>query len=260
MRWVIAAALLCACDSVFGLDGRVEPDAALVDGPRPLDDLQLDTPRPHDEDGDSIVDPDDNCPGLANADQMDSDGDDVGDVCDPVISTQKPNTRLFFDPFTTLDIKWTPNALWTTDGETVGPVAGQPNNNEAFRLTHQTVTVTAGAPWSIHVGVDLPAQPEIAKFIGVHPVDVGSASPWLCAVSFNGTGWSITSGNTAMSTSTTSPLVLRTVATGATSDTNKCSALFGAESDTTVQPVPYPMFPQLYAFTAVRFQFIDVIQ
>jgi hypothetical protein len=35
-----------------------------------------------DEDQDGIVDPQDNCPQTANSDQMDSDGDGLGDACD----------------------------------------------------------------------------------------------------------------------------------------------------------------------------------
>jgi len=40
-----------------------------------------------DSDGDGVVDPQDNCPTLANADQADTDNDAIGDVCD-----SKPNT------------------------------------------------------------------------------------------------------------------------------------------------------------------------
>jgi hypothetical protein len=35
-----------------------------------------------DIDGDGISDPEDNCPDVCNIDQLDADGDDVGDVCD----------------------------------------------------------------------------------------------------------------------------------------------------------------------------------
>jgi hypothetical protein len=36
-----------------------------------------------DTDGDGVADADDNCPLVANADQADLDGDEVGDACDP---------------------------------------------------------------------------------------------------------------------------------------------------------------------------------
>ncbi len=37
-----------------------------------------------DSDGDGVPDAVDNCPVVANADQMDTDNDDIGDVCDPL--------------------------------------------------------------------------------------------------------------------------------------------------------------------------------
>ncbi|HEX2088176.1 MAG TPA: thrombospondin type 3 repeat-containing protein [Solirubrobacteraceae bacterium] len=39
-------------------------------------------PEPGDEDGDEIRDEDDNCPSVRNGDQLDTDGDGVGDACD----------------------------------------------------------------------------------------------------------------------------------------------------------------------------------
>ena len=43
-----------------------------------------------DSDGDGVIDREDNCPEDANTDQVDADGDDAGDVCDP-----EPGVRNF---------------------------------------------------------------------------------------------------------------------------------------------------------------------
>jgi hypothetical protein len=41
----------------------------------------------NDDDGDGLCGPTDNCASVANPDQTDSDGDDIGDVCDPCTDT-----------------------------------------------------------------------------------------------------------------------------------------------------------------------------
>jgi hypothetical protein len=89
--------------------GRLEFDSATSDGRTgdgngpPGDDGAL---AMHDEDQDGLADPVDNCPHLANADQTDSEGDGVGDACDPYpgIATE---TIVFFDPFVTKRAEWT---------------------------------------------------------------------------------------------------------------------------------------------------------
>ena len=44
-----------------------------------------------DDDGDGVVDVEDNCPTDANPDQADADGDGVGDACDNCVITANPD-------------------------------------------------------------------------------------------------------------------------------------------------------------------------
>ena len=59
----------------------------------------------HDEDGDSVLDVDDVCPHRVDADQLDSDGDRVGDACDPA-PTRPTESIAYFDPFVTRRPEW----------------------------------------------------------------------------------------------------------------------------------------------------------
>jgi hypothetical protein len=58
-----------------------------------------------DADGDGVPDEQDNCPGVANPDQADSDGDGIGDACQSVVDITPPAISLSVSP-TTL---WPPN-------------------------------------------------------------------------------------------------------------------------------------------------------
>lgn len=53
---------------------------------------------PHDEDADGVIDACDVCPGIADAAQLDRDGDTIGDVCDPRPDASG-DVRVLFDPF-----------------------------------------------------------------------------------------------------------------------------------------------------------------
>src|SRR5207245_1741763 len=65
-----------------------------------------------DQDGDFFPLPYDNCPGVANRDQRDSNGDGLGDFCDPAA-----------DPSASLDSSWAVRALDPNPGQRLGAAA-----------------------------------------------------------------------------------------------------------------------------------------
>lgn len=93
---------------VVGACGRVEFDT-VVDG-RPVDNATGDYAAAcdvitHDEDGDLRDDRCDLCPHVPDPPQLDGDGDQVGDACDPEPAIARQQLVLF-DPFVTLDPAW----------------------------------------------------------------------------------------------------------------------------------------------------------
>lgn len=63
--------------------GEPDPSNSDTDGDGLPDGSDPDPVTSCDSDGDSICDEEDNCPNVANIDQVDSDNDGVGDACDP---------------------------------------------------------------------------------------------------------------------------------------------------------------------------------
>ena len=79
MTCVCALLLLAACgDSTTTPIGGGGPGAGVEPGPSGGDGL----PDPGDMDGDGILDEIDNCPAAINPEQLDLDGDELGDTCD----------------------------------------------------------------------------------------------------------------------------------------------------------------------------------
>lgn len=86
--WLAAVAVLAGCSFEPpalqpGGDGGLPPPPPPMDAPPPdaaFDAAPPDAPR--DTDGDTVADPDDNCPMMANPDQADCDRDALGDACD----------------------------------------------------------------------------------------------------------------------------------------------------------------------------------
>ncbi len=72
--WLLAV-LLAGCDLVYGLEGRLPPEA-----------------QPGDEDGDGRLDENDACPHIANESDVDLDVDGIAAECDP---DDEDNTTMF---------------------------------------------------------------------------------------------------------------------------------------------------------------------
>jgi len=101
--------VLAGCDTLLKLQ-QVPP----IDAP----DAFID----YDSDGDHVLDGDDNCPAIFNDDQVDTDGDGIGDACDPHPGQHDVivSSDLFHRPSTT----WTSFGTWTmTDGAWTSPDA-----------------------------------------------------------------------------------------------------------------------------------------
>lgn len=108
---------VCEDPGAVGIDAKADsPDAASP---------------PLDTDGDGVLDVDDNCPFVANADQADEDGDHIGDPCDPcppfadptdtdhdgVPDACDPNPMVAGDSIVTFEGFTTAPASWTSTGD-----------------------------------------------------------------------------------------------------------------------------------------------
>lgn len=127
--WTTTLLLVC-CGEVppdfeYGHDANPDPDPPAESDNRgdtmmgPDTDTETDTPPPacigngHDEDDDGIDDNCDNCPTHNNPEQTNSDGDDIGDICEWPDREAALNTISVFDPLEKDQIKQTP--LWLPD-------------------------------------------------------------------------------------------------------------------------------------------------
>ena len=118
-RALLAGALAAAagCDSIYHVADRVI-DARLADATRDAF-VPPDAPGAchlptgeHDEDCDGVADARDDCPTVADPQQLDADEDGVGDACDPNPQIAG-DTVLEIELFTTDLGQLTPGAAWT---------------------------------------------------------------------------------------------------------------------------------------------------
>jgi len=111
--WLPLVSMLAGCQVVFPL---ATADAPPVDTP----------PMEPDEDRDGHLDSEDNCPGISNDIQVDSDGDLIGDACDPSPQDDRDQLQLqahFVSDFSGLSPSGTSFQLVDGSLETLGDIA-----------------------------------------------------------------------------------------------------------------------------------------
>ena len=115
MRWALSVVLLSGCGR-FAFDST--GDAGGSGGGDVGDGRGIDVPIGHDEDGDGIPDVSDFCPHIANAMNLDSDGDAVGDICDPDPGTPIQHWIAFSPMIGDDNTVEAAGASWTTGADT----------------------------------------------------------------------------------------------------------------------------------------------
>lgn len=137
MRLGALLVLVTGCDQAFDLE-HVELGSPTADATVCRDPGQLS----HDEDDDDVADGCDVCPNVSDPGQADTDGDGVGDLCDP--NRDDPHDRLaYFDAFdgTVLDPRWLTygtKAQWAIGNDVVSQLYAGTTNDVSTLVFHET--------------------------------------------------------------------------------------------------------------------------
>jgi len=151
----------------------------------------LDDPDPvPDRDGDGVPDPLDNCPDKANADQLDTDHDGVGDACSPgspptglrcpapgALPDAQPYRDYVIDGSTLVDreiVKW----KWTVTGSPCDSLFASEGKPTTFSTSgtdssELTFRPTGSGDYQVHLEVEARDGETMACAFGVHAAGVG---------------------------------------------------------------------------------------
>ena len=156
------------CDSAFGIRSTVlvEPiDATQAIDAAPHASCGTSSSNARDEDGDGVANDIDDCPGIYDLQQHDTDGDGVGDLCDPhpVVPIDRFVDTTYFDDNLGC---WIPDQIanWSVaNGSVTTPVTGPATMSlEYTSLAHPTSKPTVEIQFSL-VGED-PSQPTNSSY------------------------------------------------------------------------------------------------
>jgi hypothetical protein len=205
----------------------------------------------HDEDGDGIFDACDNCPQTANPNQANSDGDDLGDVCDPDNTTLQ--RRVKFDGFGTLASTWDHAAGFAIANDELVVVA-------PTALTVFDPSLLLSGTWSIEIGVDLGDQ---NGSVGVNMVyaDQQALGEWFCDLqpAIDG-GVELDSGGVSTPVDTLPATLVLRFAPGPDPDFPRCVLVGGPTNDGVDETLTAPVYPVFELGTHAGLRYVDIVE
>jgi hypothetical protein len=129
-----------------------------------------DCATPVDGDGDGILDPEDNCPEVANSDQADTDADGAGDACDPCTDTDGDGYGSHGDPASTCapdNCPGIPNPdQGDRDRDGIGDVCDPAFDRLLVQVSPEAARVAPGGRLDFHVRLVNNSRLPVALSIG----------------------------------------------------------------------------------------------